>query len=175
MLKLNKSTECSKSELDLFYVPPTQTAIEEGVYDDIQPHSSFNTSDVIRFDIVGDSAHFLNLAETEIHITGRILQKGSESGIESKTKLGPVNNFLHSLFSQINISINNQNGENTNSFTLFEVIWRSLYHLIKLKRLAHWPAIYFIKTMQHNLIILRSKKRQLRTLLLLFILLITVF
>ena len=43
MLKLNKSTECSKSELDLFYVPPTQTAIEEGVYDDIQPHSSFDT------------------------------------------------------------------------------------------------------------------------------------
>jgi hypothetical protein len=94
MLKLNKSSECSKSELDLFYVPPTQTAIEEGVYDDIQPHSSFNTSDVIRFDIVGDSAHFLNLAETEIHIIGRIIQRGCDLGIEAKTKLAPVNNFL---------------------------------------------------------------------------------
>ena len=79
MLKIGQSSECSKSELDLFYVPPTQTAIEEGNFDDIQPHSSFNSSDVIRFDIPGDSVHFLNLAQTELHITGRILQKKVEN------------------------------------------------------------------------------------------------
>ena len=78
MLKIGESEECSKSELDLFYVPPTQTAIEEGFYDDIEPHDSYATADNIRFDIPGDSLHFLNLAETEIDIQGRIIIKGSK-------------------------------------------------------------------------------------------------
>jgi hypothetical protein len=145
MLKLNKSSECSKSELDLFYVPPTQTAIEEGVYDDIQPHSSFNTSDVIRFDIVGDSAHFLNLAETEIHIIGRIIQRGCDLGIEAKTKLAPVNNFLHSLFSQINISINNQNVENTNSSYSIRSYLENLISFNKIEKISTLAGDLFIK------------------------------
>jgi hypothetical protein len=114
MIKIGESVECSKSELDLFYVPPTQTAIEEGHYDDIEPHSSYETAYNIRFDIPGDSAHFLNLGETEIYIQGRTVIKGSEEGIKEDVKLGPVNNFLHSLFSQVNINISNQNVEISN-------------------------------------------------------------
>ena len=71
-MRISDSAECSKMELDLFNVPPTQTSIEEGFYDDIQPHSSFATASTIRFDISGDSEHFLNLAETEFHIKGYI-------------------------------------------------------------------------------------------------------
>ena len=145
MLKINKSAECSKSELDLFYVPPTQTSIEEGISDDIQPHSSFNTSDVIRFDIVGDSSHFLNLAETELHIVGYIKQKESELGIEPKTKLGPVNNFLHSLFSQINISINNQNVENTNSAYSFRSYLENLISFNRIEKTSSLAGDIFYK------------------------------
>jgi hypothetical protein len=36
-------------------------------------------------------------------------------GIESTVKLGPVNNFLHALFSQVNINITNQNVGISNS------------------------------------------------------------
>lgn len=116
MMRIGESPEVSKSELDLYYVPPTQTAIEEGHYDDILPHSSYATADNIRFDIPGDSTHYANLAETELYILGRIMVKGSpELGIESQVKLGPVNNFLHSLFSQVNINISNQNVEISNS------------------------------------------------------------
>ena len=115
-MRIGQSPEVSKSELDLYYVPPTQTAIEEGHYDDILPHSSFTSADNIRFDIPGDSSHFLNLAETELYVCGRIMVKNNpDMGIESTVKLGPVNNFLHSLFSQVNINITNQNVEISNS------------------------------------------------------------
>ena len=40
-MKINNSEECAKSELDLFSVPPTQTVVEEGVWDTIQPHPNF--------------------------------------------------------------------------------------------------------------------------------------
>jgi hypothetical protein len=115
-MRIGHSDECSKSELDLFTIPPTQTSIEEGFYDNIEAPSSFEKSDTIRLEISGDSRHYLNLSETELHIEGRICKKSDTSkGIEDTTKIGPVNNFLHSLFSQIEISINNTPIENTNT------------------------------------------------------------
>ena len=134
MLKIGESVECSKSELDLFYVPPTQTAIEEGHYDDIEPHSSYETADNIRFDIPGDSAHFLNMGETELYIQGRILIKGTEEGIKEDVKLGPVNNFLHSLFSQVNINISNQNVEISNDSYALRSYLENLISFNKLEK-----------------------------------------
>ena len=37
-MQFSNSLECTKSELDLFVVPTTNTAIEEGQWDTIQPH-----------------------------------------------------------------------------------------------------------------------------------------
>ena len=50
-MQIKDSMECAKSELDLFSVPPTNIAIEEGHWDNIQPHPNFDQSPVIRFDI----------------------------------------------------------------------------------------------------------------------------
>ena len=55
------SEPCSKNALDLFAIPPTQTVIDEGFFDDVNAHYCFATSDVIRFDIEGDTRHYLNL------------------------------------------------------------------------------------------------------------------
>jgi len=114
-MKIGHSVECSKSELDIFSVPPTQTSIEDGQYDDIPAHASFMTSNTIRFDIPGESIHYINLNETEIHVVGTISKKKDPTtGYTTSSKVGPVNNFLHSLFSQVNISINNQPVEISN-------------------------------------------------------------
>ncbi len=118
MLQIGGSEPCSKNELDLFTIPPTQTVIEEGFYDDINAHNSFNTSNVIRIDIDGDTRHYLNLSETELHVKGRICNiSNPEAKVELKIgdEVGPVNNFFHSLFSQIEIEINNKSVENTNT------------------------------------------------------------
>jgi hypothetical protein len=107
-MKIGNSFEVSKSELDIFRTPFTQTSIEDAQYDDIQAHASFMTSNVIRFDIPRESSHYINLAETELHIVGTIsLKKKPETGFSATSSVGPVNNFLHSLISQVNISINN--------------------------------------------------------------------
>ena len=44
-----ESEECTKSELDLFTIPPTQTTIEEVIWDTILPHPNFRESSTIRF------------------------------------------------------------------------------------------------------------------------------
>ena len=123
------SEPCSKNELDLFAIPPTQTVIEEGFFDDIHAHNSFATSNVIRFDIDGDTRHYLNLNETELHLKGRICNIGNPLNlVELKTNdaTGPVNNLFHSLFSQIEIEINNKSVENTNTTYPYRAYIRNL-------------------------------------------------
>ena len=134
-MKIGQSIECTKSELDLFSVPPTQTSIEEGFYDDLPPQSGFESSQTVRFDISGDSAHYLNLAETEIHITGKIVKKANhEEGFADTAKLGVVNNFLSSLFKQATVSVNNVPTENTQTEYAHRAYFENLISFYKLEK-----------------------------------------
>ena len=47
-MQIKDSMECAKSELDLFSVPPTNTAIEDAHWDNIQPHPNFDQSPILR-------------------------------------------------------------------------------------------------------------------------------
>lgn len=112
-MQFGGSIECTTSELDIFSLPPTQTQNEEGIWDTIQPHSNYNYS-TIQFDIPGNSTTYINLQETEFLVTARLI-KEDDTDIKSTDKIGPVNNFLHSLFQQLEIYMNNTCVENTNN------------------------------------------------------------
>jgi hypothetical protein len=114
MNRVDHSEECSKSELDLFTVPPTQVAVEEGIWDDIKPHPNFKTG-TVTFDITGDSTNYISLADTELWLKLKIeVKKNNEwKPIDWTTKpnIGPVNNLIHSLFSQCQVYLNNKEVE----------------------------------------------------------------
>ena len=101
------SEECSKSELDLFSIPPTQTAIEEGAWDTILPHPNLREGQTIRFDIPGTNSHYIDMSQTELHLKVSILNKTATSEtdkfISSTDQVGVVNNILHSLFEQVQV------------------------------------------------------------------------
>lgn len=113
------SLECAKSELDLFMIPSTQTSVQEGVWDTIYPHSNYQ-SGTIQFDIPSSHLYYLDLSATELHLTVTIrktndLDNTLSSPIQDKDEIGPVNNFIHSLFQQIQTYLNNTPVENSNS------------------------------------------------------------
>jgi hypothetical protein len=116
-MRINNSEDCAKSELDLFSVPPTQTVVEEGVWDTIQPHPNFEKSSVITFDIPGTNIHYIDLSQTELHIKCKLnkkLESEIKNDVEYPKDVYIINNVLHSLFQQIQISLNNAPVENTN-------------------------------------------------------------
>ena len=114
-MQIKDSMECAKSELDLFSVPPTNTAIEEGHWDNIQPHPNFDQSPVVRFDITGTNFHYVDLAATELHVKFQIVVDKHAKDLKShKEKMGLANNFLHSMFEQCQVYLNNVAVENTN-------------------------------------------------------------
>ena len=55
------------------FVPLTNTAIEEGHWDNIQPHQNFDQSPVIQNDITVTNSHYVDLAATELHVKFKII------------------------------------------------------------------------------------------------------
>jgi len=99
------SCECVKTELDLFSIPPTQTSVENGNWIEYHPLTTVGDGSPIEFDIAGNGEDYIDLANTMLYVQAKITQQdGSDLGGDAR--VGPVNLFLHSLFSQVDISLN---------------------------------------------------------------------
>ena len=108
------SCECSKSELDLFALPPTQTAIESSHWVEHRPLTTLGDGAPVEFLITGSGEEYVDLAETYLQVKAKITKSdgsdldtvtdGGQAGTDAT--IGPVNNWLHSLFSQVDVSLN---------------------------------------------------------------------
>ena len=100
-----QSCEGVKSELDLFAVPPTQTSIEDGRWVEHQPLTSLDSGGPIEFVIPGTGDAYLDLANTYLLIRAKVV-RGVGTDLAAGTPVAPVNNWLHSLFSQVDVYLN---------------------------------------------------------------------
>ena len=97
----SKSQECTKSELDLFSVPPTQVSLEKGLWIDHQPVSSVSNGGPITFLSPG-TEDYVDLAKTILVVRAKVT-KADGTDLDQGEKVGIVNNFLHSLFKQVDV------------------------------------------------------------------------
>jgi hypothetical protein len=101
----DRSCECTKSELDLFSVPPTQTSIESGCWIEYYPLSTLADGSPIEFEINGSGEDYIDFGNTYLHVKAKITRTNGND-LAADAAVGPVNLFLHSLFSQVDISLN---------------------------------------------------------------------
>ena len=120
----HQSNESVNTGLDLFSVPPTQTAVEEGHFVEVFPLATLSAGAPIEFSISGQTSEYLDLSNTYLHIRVKITNsdgtdlKFQDNVAPSKLEdnVAPSNLFLHSLFSQVDLSLNGvlvTNTENT--------------------------------------------------------------
>ena len=110
------SCACGKSELELFAVPPTQTAINSSQWVEHRPITTLTDTGPIEFVITGSGEVYIDLSETYLQVTvkivqptgGSLQQSAGEDGTVTGTGagVGPVNLWLHSLFSQVDVRLN---------------------------------------------------------------------
>ena len=99
------SCMCFKSELDLFYVPPTQTSMESGGYVEYNPISNVDDGAPVEFDIGGSGSDYIDIANTQLYVKVKI-QNADGTVLGDSAAVGPVNNLLHSLFSDVEVKLN---------------------------------------------------------------------
>ena len=110
------SAECMNSALQLFAVPAIQTSEEHGRWHDAHPVSNITETGPIKFSIDG-SSEFLDLAKSWIYIKAKVV--GEDGSVVTDKKIAPVNLFLQSLFSQVNVMLNGKlvlSGSNTYAY-----------------------------------------------------------
>ena len=96
---------CGKTELDLFSVPPTQTEIEDGQWVVHHPLSTLTENGPIEFHIPGAGNDYIDLANTRLLVKAKIT-KSTGGDIVDTDKVAPINLLLHSLFTQVDVSLN---------------------------------------------------------------------
>ena len=102
------SKRCDKSEVDLFSVPPTQQSLERGRWIDYAPLSSVQNPDSAITFLIAGTDEYIDLSKTILTVTGKITLKDSTTKLTGggQTNVAPVNNFLHSLFRQVDVYLN---------------------------------------------------------------------
>ena len=102
------SKRCDKSEVDLFSVPPTQQSLERGRWIDYAPLSSVQNPDSAITFLIAGTDEYIDLSKTILTVTGKITLKDGTSKLTGggQTNVAPVNNFLHSLFRQVDVYLN---------------------------------------------------------------------
>ena len=99
------SCECAKSELDLFSVPATQTSIDNGTLVEYHPISSLADGAPIEFEVSSSGDDYIDFANSYLYVRAKII-RATGANMDANDTVGPVNNFLHSLFSQVDVSLN---------------------------------------------------------------------
>ena len=93
-----QSCEGVKTELDLFTVPPTQNCITDSHVVEHQPMASLDSGGPIEFFIPGSGDDYLDLANTMLHVQAKVT-RANGNNLDAAEPVGPVNNWLQSLFS----------------------------------------------------------------------------
>ena len=101
------SKRCDKSEIDLFSMPPTQQSLERGRWIDYAPLSSVENPDSAITYLIAGTDEYIDLSKTILTVTGKITaEDGATLSGGNQTSVAPVNNFLHSLFKQVDVYLN---------------------------------------------------------------------
>ena len=85
-------TVCSKSQLDLFLIPPTQTAIKRGHSVKYHPIADIRDGGPVEFNFSGNGEQYINLSASHLHVKVEII-KSDGTSLPDKEPVAPVNLF----------------------------------------------------------------------------------
>ena len=98
------SCECTKSDLNLFGVPPTQTSVEHGYWEQKGLTSALTDQGPSEFAVSGAGEDYIDLFNTYLFVETQIVNTDG-SNLDADTDVGSVNLWMHSLFSNVSFSL----------------------------------------------------------------------
>jgi hypothetical protein len=92
------------ASVGLFQVPPTETGEETVSWVNIRPTSQITSGGVIDFTVPGNTLQYMNCKKTLLYVKSKVVKKDG-SDIVAEDIVTTINLFLHSLWSQMEVSI----------------------------------------------------------------------
>ena len=94
-----------KSETDIFTPPTRVVSTYNATFYNYHPLSTPSSSGPIEFSIPGNDVHYLDMSSLQLHVRVKIQAKNADIDGTSPSQ-EPINNFLHSLFEQVTVHLN---------------------------------------------------------------------
>ena len=91
-----QSSHCPRSELDLFSLPPTLTAIAGSQWVGHSPVSTITSSSPIEFIVSGSGEDYMDLNNTLLEVKACI-KATNDSPVDAAVAVASINNILQSL------------------------------------------------------------------------------
>ena len=99
------SEECTKSEIDLFTLPPTQKTVDAAHWEDHSPINTIDNFGPIEFFLTGAGDDFIDPASIYLHLLAKVTALDG-TAIADDAEVGPVNNWMHTLISNVDVILN---------------------------------------------------------------------
>ena len=101
--------------------------MEHGSWVEYHPVTTVTDGSPIEFDVSGSGDDYVDFANTMLHVKAKVTH-GNDTDLAAGSAVGPVDLFLHSLFSQVDISLNGTlitSSTNTYSYRAVRILSKS--------------------------------------------------
>ena len=106
MISSDMFQEAQPSQLSLFDLPPTQTAVEKIYFQEYRPISQLSSNSPIEFNIASQNGmEYIDMRRSQMYVKCR-LRKTTTS--DSSINCGPINNTLSALFTTCEVTVQNK-------------------------------------------------------------------
>lgn len=96
---------CTVNEVELFDPIPKQIVLDKAQWVDFHPVNNVNSDGPIEFIINGSTDEFLDLSNTMLQVRVKLVNGQNSNNLTDVDVVGPVNNWLHSLFSDVTLTV----------------------------------------------------------------------
>ena len=98
-----ESSYCTKSELDLFTIPPTQLSINHGFVEQHKCGTPLAGTGCLEFAVDG-SDDYIDISKMNLFVKVQVVNTDG-SNLQDTDIVTPANLFLHSLFNKVNVKL----------------------------------------------------------------------
>ena len=104
LFHLEQSAEGFDSRYGVFTPRPVNTATKQELFIDYRPISQIKTGQIIEFNVPNSSTYYMDLSRTRLHLKVRLLKANGDK-TDATSKVGLINNALHSLWRQCDLAL----------------------------------------------------------------------
>lgn len=105
---MQHNCECTVNETEFFTPIPTQVVLDKAQWVDVHPTNTITTTDgPIEFSVLGSSEEFIDVNSIMLQVRVSITTADGRN-LRPTDVIAPVNNIMHSLFSDVILTINNE-------------------------------------------------------------------
>ena len=102
-----------KTEFEYFQPEPILIQVERSFYREYTPISALQNNAPIDFSIPGSEQLYLDLSRSYLYVRAKITNEDG-TNIPANAQVGPINNTIHSLFSNVDVELNGKSISDAN-------------------------------------------------------------